>query len=89
MTARKPSLDFQKCEPNEKTLMCIRTYMCRDVSASEWQFPTDRLLDVEDASSFARPSHTVWSIGGKKMSCGKCGKKTKKKATKKKAKKKK
>jgi hypothetical protein len=37
----------------------------------------------------ARQSHKVWSIGGKNMSCGKCGKKTKKKATKKKAKKKK
>ena len=69
--------------------MCIRAYMCRDVSASERQFPTERLLDGRDTSSLARCSHRIWSIGGKKMSCGKCGKKTKKKATKKKAKKKK
>jgi hypothetical protein len=60
--------------------------MCKDVSASEQQHEQKRLVNEEDASSLAGLTHTIWHIGGKKMSCGKCGKKTKKKAVKKKKK---
>jgi len=81
---------LQKSHEGKSNLTAERVYGFEDASRSERKPASSRLLDGDDASTSSsgrRPD--INKRRKNKMTCGKCGKKTKKAAKKKVAKKKK